>query len=144
MVRTDPRVQREIGERHGWQRLSDERDATYARSTLLGRACKPRSGKSLRVCFHETKALTDKLQHHQGGYFSAKLKITIDGVLHRQHCFLHRIVWMARYRQPILAGEEIDHGPAGKPCNHWTNLEKVTPAENSRRREERAGSEVPF
>lgn len=77
---------------------------------------------------------TVKRHPHTGGYLTAKLRITIAGRRHRQHCCLHRIVWMAKHGQELWPSDQIDHGKAGKQCNHWSNLERVTQAENLRRR----------
>jgi hypothetical protein len=93
------------------------------------------NGRWRKVTFHETQPRTWYGESHYGGYYSAKLRITIDGVYYRQHVFLHRVVWMAKHRQELLPTDQVDHGSLGKACNHWSNLEKVTPQENCRRRD---------
>lgn len=77
---------------------------------------------------------TTKRGQHAGGYLCAKLQATIDGVTYRQQSCLHRIVWMAKHGQQLFANDHVDHGKAGRACNHWSNLERVTPQENNRRR----------
>ncbi len=93
-------------------------------------------GRWVQVRFHETQSRTWHGETHYGGYFHAKLRITIDGVRYRQNVFLHRIVWMAKHNEELLPTDQVDHGPRGKECNHWSNLEKVTPSENCRRRDQ--------
>lgn len=73
-----------------------------------------------------------------GGYFATKLRMTIDGVRYRQRAYLHRVIWMAKHWQELLPTDHVDHGREGRPCNHWTNLEKVTPSENMQRRSDAA------
>lgn len=101
------------------------------------------SGEWESVSFHETQPRWQ----HQGGYYSAKLRITIDGVRYRQNCFLHRIVWMAKHKLELTDGFEIDHLD-GKACNHWTNLERLTTEEHQQRTAERSAcgeyANVPF
>ncbi len=91
-------------------------------------------GQWKKVSFWRTKDRTQAGDTHSGGYLCAKLRITIAGVRYRQNTFLHRLVWMAKHGEELLPSEQIDHGAAGKACNHWSNLEKVTPQENCRRR----------
>lgn len=92
-------------------------------------------GRWVKVVFFQTVKQMWQGRQCSGGYWYTKLRIVIDGVRYRQNVFLHRIVWMAKNNEELLPGDQVDHGPAGKECNHWSNLEKVSAKENSRRRD---------
>lgn len=93
---------------------------------LVGETWKP-------LIFHESKPF----QGHCGGYWFAKIRISISGVGYRQNVALHRLIYMAKYNVELKPEDQVDHGKQGKSVNHWSNLEKVDQQENNRRRDER-------
>ena len=99
-------------------------------------------GKWKPLIFHESKPF----QGHCGGYWFAKIRITINGIHYRQNVALHRIIYMAKHNIELRPEDQIDHGQAGKSVNHWSNLELVNQTENNRRRDERdsIGNYAPF
>jgi hypothetical protein len=115
----------------GWHRLQNgtlrvDLDTCEVFSIVRGQ-CRP-------LVFEVTKDRVWNGQRCSGGYLSTKLCATIAGVSYRQRAYLHRLVWMAKHGVELTPLDHVDHGPRGRPCNHWSNLECVTISENMRRR----------
>ena len=75
-----------------------------------------------------SKNIEMKLEH-SGNY----LRFTGRYNLNNKHFLVHRVVWEA-FNGPIEDGYDIDHIDGNPHNNHLDNLEKVTHAENIKRR----------
>lgn len=64
---------------------------------------------------------------HNGGYLHVDLSVN----KHKYRAMAHRLVW-AHFNGPIPPGMEINHKDGDKTNNHPSNLELVTPQENTR------------